>query len=253
MIEFCKSELEYYRSLIDNKDIPDELLMWSLLLITISTLEKMKIEPYTKRKDGTNWDYCMMEELDKIYEDEFFISQNIKIRSKDDHFQIIAFPSATKYNKNKVASIIHYSNAATNVNLYAEIFKQIIDNKVKYSELEQENKEQVDKYIDNNYLEVRDDNIIVHSPVISSENFNKLVNSINSSKEVVDEYINLYNSVYQKVKSLLPMNLEKQTNFIVLSAANTVRSLMLSRAYEKGIITEDINHKHFVYNMFIIK
>ena len=113
VFKFCKENLEYYKSILLNKDILDEELMWSLILIILAVNETRfeKRNEFTKRKDGSNWDYLLMENLDKIYDDEFFISWNT---NRYGSIVGITFPASTSDNKHVVAKTISYEHALDN-------------------------------------------------------------------------------------------------------------------------------------------
>ena len=55
-----------------------------------------------------------------------------------------------------------------------------------------------------------------------------------------------------KVRSLIPNYLEKQTPFIIQSATLT-RSLIITKAFNEGIIKDDKTREKFIYNGIIIK
>ena len=73
---------------------------------------------------------------------------------------------------------------------------------------------------------------------------------ISRNEEV--SYKELFNGIYHKVSSLIPPYLESQSRFIV-SALDSTRSLIISRAFDSGLIKDDNTYKTFIYNGIIFK
>lgn len=254
IIDYCKNNINYYRSLIDNKNITDDLLLWSFILLTILVIENSKSKKYTKRKDGSCWDFCLMETINQTYKDEFFISCNgVNSPVPTCKLKAITFPCMTIENKNNVSKILFTKNASNGIDLDLQFFSFIINQKINYNMLSIEEKQQIDKYQEKNYFSIINDEIRINIPVISNNNYENLLREILLNGQIVKAYNDLYDNVYLKVKELIPCNIENQTNFIISAACNTIRSLILSSAYDKCIIKEDENSNYFVYNMILIR
>lgn len=251
VISFCKKNIDYFASLCDNKGILKEHLMWSFLLICMVTLEDKNLNFFTKRKDGNRWDYCFLENVDRIYEDEFFIGHNVNC-DKNSNIQIHAFPSSVKNGKNEVAKAMYFENSCIGFDFGYFIVNKINEGNVNYSSLTSEEKKSVDKYLKKNYLRLNGDKLEVMVPMISSENYDKLISFIKENEEIKLAYDGLYLNIYNKVKSILPDNLESQID-VVINSIVLFRSLLLTKAYDQKIIKEDSNHDTFVYNAYIIR
>ena len=65
-----------------------------LLCLTMNQVENKFRKEFTLRKCGFNWDLLLLETVDKLHEDEFFISANGNFWDYNDRrIGIIAFPS----------------------------------------------------------------------------------------------------------------------------------------------------------------
>lgn len=52
---------------------------------------------------------------------------------------------------------------------------------------------------------------MINPPIISKDNYYELLRKIQSNNVIIDEYFNLYNNVFIKVRELTPANIENQT------------------------------------------
>ena len=95
-------------------------------------------------------------------------------------------------------------------------------------------------------------NDLLHGEVISMENYKAFCDKVVNDSELINAYKELYNGVYLKVRDLIPNYLEKQTSFII-DAVTLNRSLIISRAFDEGIIEDDNTRKKFIYNGVIFK
>ena len=117
----------------------------------------------------------------------------------------------------------------------------------KYSDMLESEKEIVNKYIQRGYLELEDNDIKINIPVMAMENYKEFCDKAINDLELVNSYKELYNRIYMKVRSLIPNYLEKQTSFIIQSVTLT-RSLIITKAFNEGIIEDDKKRKKFIYN-----
>ena len=79
------------------------------------------------------------------------------------------------------------------------------------------------------------------------ENYKAFCDKVVNDSELINTYKELYNGVYMKVRSLIPNYLEKQTSFII-HAVTLDRSLIISRAFDEGIIKADETYGSDIYN-----
>lgn len=87
---------------------------------------------------------------------------------------------------------------------------------------------------------------------MSMGNYKEFCDKVVNDLELINAYRELYNGVYMKVRSLIPTYLEKQTSFIIQSVTLT-RSLIITKAFNEGIIEDDKTRKRFIYNGVIFK
>ena len=251
IVEFCKKNIKYYRSLLLNEVNSDELLMWSLIYIVEVAMRKSASGNRTKKCKNGAWDYCMAELTNDHGYDEYFISHNIA--SVDEYnAKLVAWPSSVDNPNFKVGYRTSWNHAATAREDY-RLFSLILDKQLKYSELDEETKTFVDEYKNKNYLKVENDVVEIVPPIILERDFSKLYsfikNDINLQK-ALNEYSTI---VYREVEKLFPVYLNKQIEFIVSAFTNTERSLIINYAYTQGLLSLDEEHEHFVYNMVIVK
>ena len=251
IVEFCKKNIEYYRSLLLNKINNDELLMWSLIFIVELAITEKKPYKGTKKCKNGSWDYCMAENINTCKSNEYFISFNTT--SVDEcNVALIALPSSVCNPNFKVGYRTSWNNAANGREDY-QLFSHVLENELKYDELDTDTKTLVDKYISNNYLKVENNIIKVIPPVISKNNLLKLYNFIKNDTTLQNAFNEYSKNVYKEVEKLFPSYLHNQLEFIVSSFTVTQRSLIINYAYNEGLLSLDDEQKHFVYNMMVVK
>ena len=251
IVNFTKENLEFYKSLLDETDALDEHLMWSFICLTMVIAENVLRTDFTLRNDGTNWDVILLETLDKLYNDEFFISFNGRNGDYNGRrLRAYAFPADSWKEDGGASDVIAYKNALTGTYDLNILYEVLIKN-TKYSEMDEENKVSVDKYVEMGAFSIVDDFIKVNIPVMTIENYQELKNKITNDEALITAYKELYNGIYMKVRTLIPSYLEKQTPFII-QAILLDRSLILHRSFEEGIIKADKSRKVFIYNGVII-
>lgn len=251
IIEFCKKNIEYYRSLLLNKVDNDELLMWSLIYIVEVAMRKSESGKRTKKCKNGSWDFCMAELTNDHEYDEYFISHNIA--SVDEYnAKLVAWPSSVDNPNFKVGYRTSWHNAANAREDY-RLFSLILDKQLKYSELDEETKTFVDEYKNKNYLKIINGIVEIVPPIISECNFSKLCSFIKDDVNLQKALNEYSTNVYREVEKLFPAYLHKQTEFIVSAFTNNERSLIINYAYNQGLLSLDEEHKHFVYNMVIVK
>ena len=252
IVRFVKDNLDYYRSLLDDNKTSDEHLMWSLIFLILVTIENEFVRDFTLRKDGSHWDIMLCENMDKYYDDEFFISGNGTWETILGHrLGITAFPANYSSNDCKACEVIAYEKALTGkINVF--ILYDILIKNVKYSEMNSDDKEIVDQYVEKGMFSIIDNQVKINIPVISQENYKLFVKKVTDDQELVNSYKELFNGIYHKVSSLIPPYLESQSRFIV-SALDSTRSLIISRAFDSGLIKDDNTYKTFIHNGIIFK
>lgn len=252
LVKFAKNNLSYYKSLLDETNALDEHLLWSLLLLAMFSVEDNFRTEYTLRKDGFNWDLMLLETVDKLYSDEFFISANATF---SDYYGrrivIMGFPTNHRKEDGGASDVISYSRALTG-EFNLEILNSILNLNKKYGDMSESEKEIVNTYTKRGCFDLVGDEIKINIPVISMENYKEFCEKVINDKELISAYKELYNGVYMKVRSLIPNYLEKQTPFIIQSATLT-RALIITKAFNEGIIKDDKTREKFIYNGIIIK
>lgn len=256
VIEFCVKHLDEYKRLLINSNIKDEYLLWSFICLVVAITEDNIIDiKYTKHYDmfnnGAEWDYLMLEYLDKVEDNEFFISWNkarMNIGQYDAELQ--SFPSSIDKNEvSKIISVDRDGSVYDLIKLFFEI-KNFKQEELIYSKLEKGKKEVIDKYIKLNYLGVVNDVIVYKTPCITKANYEKLSELIKSAINVKKELSKVFNGIRNIVSVNVSPNLYAQTDFIV-SASVINMSQVLTEAYEKGLLKNE-EGKYFPYNKLII-
>ena len=213
-----------------------------LLCLTMNQVENKFRKEFTLRKYGFNWNLLLLETVDKLHEDEFFISANGNFWNYNDRrIGIIAFPSNHWKEDGESSDVIAYNRALTG-NFDLDLLNNIFSLNKKYSVMLESEKEIVNKYIQMVYLELEDDEIKINIPVMSMENYKEFCDKVVNDLELINAYRELYNGVYMKVRSLIPTYLEKQTSFIIQSVMLT-RSLIINKAFNEGIIEDEKTRK----------
>ena len=252
LVKFAENNLSYYKSLLDETNALDEHLLWTLLLLTMFSVEDEFRTEYTLRKDGFNWDLMLLETVDKLYSDEFFISAN---GTFSDYYGrrigIMGFP-ANHWKEDGGASDVMSYNSALTGKFNLEILNNILNLNKKYSDLSESEKEIVNAYVKRGCFDLVGNEIKINIPVMSMENYKEFCEKVVNNAELISAYKELYNGVYMKVRSLIPNYLEKQTPFIIQSVTLT-RALIITKAFNEGIIKDDKTREKFIYNGIIIK
>lgn len=252
LVKFAENNLSYYKSLLDDTNAKDEHLLWSLLCLTMNQVENSFSKEFTLRKDGFNWDLMLLETVDKLYKDEFFISANGNFWDYyDRRIGILAFPSNHWKDDGGASDVIAY-NRALNGQFDLDLLNNIFNLNKKYNDMLESEKQTVNAYVKYGVLDIVGDEIKINIPIISMENYKAFCDKVVNDSELINAYKELYNGVYLKVRSLIPNYLEKQTSFIINSVTLT-RSLIISRAFDEGIIKDDNTRKKFIYNGVIFK
>ncbi len=220
-----------------------------MCLVIVKVEDKYRNYSYTKHfgPNNANWDFIMMEYLDCLNEDEFFISYNY---NTDGSKVVSWFPASTE--KNAVSKIISWRRDGNIYDVFqlAKEIEKCSENELIYSELDAETKEKINKYIELNYLTIVNDVVIYKTPRITRENYEKLCALINESQTVHKELKALYDEVKNMVCVNLTPNLYEQMDFIVDSTTLN-RSQVLTKAYEEGLLKDD-EGTYFPYNKLII-
>jgi len=253
VVDFAKENLPYYKSLLDYANVLDEHLMWSFIFIIISSIESNFSTNITKRKDGQCWDILLEETLDKLYDDEFFISMNGTVDKVEGHqMMMYGFP-ANHWKENVGASdVIAYGSALDGEFNLKVLYDILVKNK-KYDELDVDTKEIVNEYIENGFFDLNGNSIKINIPTMTVEDYKSLHKKIITNKKLIDSYQELHNNIYDKVSRLIPTYLVKQIPFIISAVFNTDRSIIITKAFDEGIIKDDKSRKKFIYNGFILK
>ena len=252
LVKFSKNNLEYYKSLLDETNAKDEHLLWSLLFLTMMTIENNFKPEYTLRKDGTNWDLMLLETMDKLHKDEFFISGNGTFSSYYGRkIGALAFPANHWKEDGGASDVIAYNKALTG-KIDIEVLYDILVLKKKYDDMIPSKQCIVNDYVKKGMFEIVDNEIISNIPVMLMENYDEFINKVINENELINTYKELYNSIYMKVRDLVPNYLDKQIPFII-SSVSLYRSLIISRAFDEGIIKDDKTRKKFIYNGVIFK
>ena len=251
IIEFCKKNINYYRTLLLNKVNDDKLLMWSLIYMVEVAMRKNEFGKRTKKCQNGSWDLCMAEITNDHEYDEYFISHNIA-SEEGLNAKLVAWPSTVDNPNFKVGYRTSWHNAATARENY-RFLSTILDKQLKYSELDEETKAFVDEYKNKNYLKIENDVVEIVPPIISEIEYLKLYDFIKNDANL-QKALNEYSTkVYREVERLFPAYLHKQIEFIVSAFTNTERSLVINHAYNQGLLSLDEDNKYFVYNMVIVK
>lgn len=249
VIEFAKEHIGEYKAMLEDNSIKDNLLMWTLIFEIINYSEHKGNIVYTKNFTKGKWEYYMFEDDYKVHPDEFSISCN---QSKQNlNISICAFPSSSYDFSNEVGKRLKYGKAATGHFENIAIFNYILNNDVRYSDLEDFYKNDVKEYIKLGYFKVVDGLVKANVPVIDDKKFCNFMSEVRKNEKLKESFLKMYNLVRRVIEKNIPEYLIEQKDFIVSCSANTIRSLVISKAYEEGLLSFGDNDDYFVYNMYI--
>lgn len=251
IVDFCLKNIDYYRNLLENNIEDNKLLLWSLLFKVITMCGFDVNKHYSKKEKNGSWDFCMAEVSNSFGYDEYFISCN---GNKDDNqnVSITTYPASVDNKNYKIGYRISYLNAAGGKENLS-VFSKIACNDILYSTLKGKEKEEIDYYLNKNYFKIENDLIKIVPPVISRENERKLYNLIKTDEVLQHAFTEYKTNIYKRVAGLFPSYLQDQLNFIIGAFTNTNRSLVIDYAYNLGLLSLDLDHDYFVYNMMVIK
>ncbi len=249
VIDFAKEHITEYKAMLEDISIEDNLLMWTLIFEIINYSEHKGNIVYTKSFTKGKWEYYMAEDDYKVYPDEFFISCNG--REQNYNIFICAFPSSSIEFSNEVGKRLNYGKAATGHFENLAVFNYILNNDVLYSDLEDCYEKDVKEYIKLGYFKVVDGLVRVNVPVIDDKKFSSFMSKVRKDVKLKESFLKMYNLVRRVIEKNIPEYLIGQKDFIVSCSANTIRSLVISKAYEQGLLSFGDNDDYFVHNMYI--
>ena len=253
-ISFASENLEYYKSIVENKDIPDNLLMWSLLMNILSYTNTPK-DIHTKKFGDCNWSFCLLEMDDDYDHNDFYISWNGFGDKEKYNFWGNSYPAAPNSNRylHDVHKSISYNKATNGSNLDATVVSKILFDNLEYDNLTSVWKEEIDKGIELNICRIEDGIVKIVIPVIKSKDFAELKKMCLNNEELKNSYFELFNKVLKVVENNIPQYLKADAGFVVNSLINPLRSHLLKEAYERNLLGLDEEHDFFVYNTVIVK
>ena len=254
VIEFATRNVENYRSKLIDKDISDGLLMWSLLMTIRSYIKEPKIK-YTKHYGSGGLSFCMYEVSEMYDEKDYYISWNGFGNKNEFKLYGQAYPaSAADYEGiPKIHNRIKFNKAATGFRENANIFSNIVFNNLEYDKLEKPLKKEVDNAIELNYLKVENNILKVVVPMMEEEDFENFKWIILEDSTLNEEFLNLYNRAKELVTKEIPDYLEQESNCLVHSIINDLRTRILLKADKLNLLDYDEKHPYFVYNMLLVK
>ena len=254
VIKFAKNNIENYRSKLIDKNISDGLLMWSLLMIIQSyTSEPETIR--TKKYGDMELAFCMYE-VDSVYDpNNIYISWNGFGGKKNYKLYGNAYPAAgsTTPEMTKLHKRISYNNACNGFNENPSLFANITFNDVEYDKLNNSIKKEVDQLIKLNYMRVDNNIIRIVTPMMKEEDLIKFKFSIQKDEEISKTFSNLFSRAMELVSKEIPEYLKDESNFLVSSVINDVKTKILQKAEKEDLLDFDESHDHFVYNMLLVK
>lgn len=255
IIRIANNNLNYYQQIVDNKEISSKELMWSLISMINGFIIEKPMEKRTKKYGDADFSFCLIEYKKEYDRNDFMISWNgFGDRNK---FGIdgSAFPAAP--NDNQDSHLVHkrisMNRSNNGFSLDPLLISKVIKNNLKYNELDTLTRNAIDRLINLNVLKVNNNIVQVVMPVISQTDYIKLRKKCLSDEILMNLYMNLYNNVSQIVENNIPNYLKDDVPFIISSLMNPIKSHLLIRAYEQGLLSMDEEHNFFAYNMYIIK
>ena len=255
VINFAKENIENYRNRLIDKNINDKLLMWSLLM-TIRSFTKEEKQIFTKKYSNGSLSFCMYE-INQMYdESDFYISQNGFGSKHNYKLYGYAYPAGNaEYDKMpKIHKRIKYSNACKGFSENASFFSKVAFEEVKYSELSENIKKEVDSSLINlNYMKVENDVLKIVVPMMNEKEFYEFKWQILDNEKLTKSYDNLYSRAKQLIIKEIPDYLKEEATFLVSSVLSNIRTSILTKAYEEDLLDFDEEHDYFTYNMLLVK
>lgn len=253
-INFARENLKYYKSIVENKDIPDNLLMWSLLMSILSYTNTPK-SIHTKRFGDYNWSFCLYEIDDDYDRNDFSISWNGFGDKEKYNLWGNSYPAAPNSNKylHAVHKRISSDNATNGFNLDSACLSKILFDNLEYENLTGNWKKEIDEAVELNICKVENGIVKIVIPVIKSEDFAEFKKMCLNNEDLENGYLELFNKVLKVVENNIPLYLKDDAGFVVNSLINPLRSHLLIKAYENELLGLDEEHDFFVYNTVIVR
>ena len=253
VIEFAKENLHIYKAGLDNFETPDNLSMWSFLMMIMSYTSSQEIIG-TKEYNGTKWSVCLSEFKEDNNRRDFFISWNGFGDKKRYNVYGDAYPAAqVPYSLHKTHDRIKYYNSTNGSNTDPYIISNIIYKDLEYDKLNKSDKLEIDNAIKLNIVKLKDNKIKLVIPTIQEEKFKELKQMILNNKTLENSYNELFNKITSVVENYIPAYLKEEAPFVTNTLLNPLRSHLLIKAYEEGLLGMDEEHEFFVYNMYIVR
>ena len=253
VIEFAKNNLHIYKEGLDNLETPDDLLMWSFLMMIISYTSSQEIVR-TKEYNGSKWSVCLTEFKEDYNRNDFLMSWNGFGDRKKYSVYGDAYPAAqVPFSIHKTHDRIKYHNSTNGFNTDPYIISNIIFKDLEYDKLDKNDKKEIDNALKLNIVKLEDNKIKLVIPTIKEENFKELKLMILKDTTLENSYNELFNKIISVIESNIPKYLKEEASFVASTLLNPLRSHLLIKAYEQGLLGMDEEHEFFVYNMYIVR
>lgn len=253
VIEFAKNNLHIYKEGLDNLETPDDLLMWSFLMMIISYTSSQEIVR-TKEYNGSKWSVCLTEFKEDYNRNDFLMSWNGFGDRKKYSVYGDAYPAAqVPFSIHKTHDRIKYHNSTNGFNTDPYIISNIIFKDLEYDKLDKNDKKEIDNALKLNIVKLEDNKIKLVIPTIKEENFKELKLMILKDTTLENSYNELFNKIISVIESNIPKYLKEEASFVASTLLNPLRSHLLIKAYEEGLLGMDEEHEFFVYNMYIVR
>ena len=251
---FCKKHLLTFKSIL-GLDIKDKLLMWSMMHYIHGVCEERALKKERERpfkKFGNDCDFTFEEQGTLNYKKEllYTFSHNINGNDPKTHISYWAFPCDSFGVKDEHRSIA-YPNNLQGMEVHLDVLKQLYNlNNKKMSELTEQEKQNVLRSSQDNYVRIEDDVVKFNCTYFNEEKYKQLIKRINDSEEldeVVNEYKKLYININNKASNYIPSYLSDRVEEICIVAMCRVRGIVFDYFMSKGELEIPESGK-FVHN-----
>ena len=251
---FCKKHFSTFKNIL-NLDIKDKLLMWSFMYYVHGVCEhrvtKEKINR-AFRKFGNCCDYSFEEKGILNYKKEllYFISNNINGNDPKTHISYWSYPCDTANIKEEHKNIAFPNNIqGEEINL--EVLKQLYNlNNKKVSELTEQEKQNVLRSSQDNYVRIEDGVVKFNCTYFNEEGYKQLIKNIDNLVEM-DELETEYRKIYDNINKLtidyVPSYLSDRIKEVCFNEMARMRCFVFDYFMSKGELEIPESGK-FVHN-----
>src|SRR5690554_3851702 len=260
--KICMQYFDDYKASV-NLECDDQLLMWSLMFEVNASIEERVAGNflYSHKTSSGDFDFHMTELIDGTD------NNNIWKFSQNSYFSKVhgicgrAWPSHMYSGISDPKNCLLSTRSANGSEPF-DLFAKLMKTNLKYSEFDDHVKHQINKYTNKNYLQIKNDKVMINFPYLSKSGIAKLRNSIKSAdgEKLEVELRIICDKLKKLITNHIPKYLYNQIDYLIFSSISNIRSFVIDGFIEANLIrstfsepfqsnSEFKDEDHFVYNM----